>query len=342
MNQPTKSPMQTGEDDIKSVEEAHPQLYHYTTAAGLKGIIESQQLHATNIGFLNDAEEHIGFYKHRLPKLVAKSVDTAFEEYMKSEDFRKEVAKNGDPNKLKEEEVSSLVELIRDNSIQFNEPYVVSFSAPPKLDPEDGLLSQWRAYGPDGGYAIVFDSSKFLPLLTKEGQLFNYQFSTWGDVDYYDNNSPDMSRHPETRKWQTEVCNGLKNHLISRQPNDLESVLEPLTCLSVMHKHRGFAEEAEIRIVVLRPNSEIENAAKNDGEQRPVKPVEFRLRNGTAIPYLALFGKEIGCLPIVKIIVGPHSDKERRKAAVEALLRENGFHVDRNTVITSSIPYLGT
>ena len=32
-------------------------LYHYTSIGGLKGIVESNCLHATNIRYLNDSEE---------------------------------------------------------------------------------------------------------------------------------------------------------------------------------------------------------------------------------------------------------------------------------------------
>lgn len=43
----------------------------------------------------------------------------------------------------------------------------------------------------------------------------------------------------------------------------------------------------------------------------------------------------------MSVIVGPHPDKVKRQAAVEALLRENGFTVGKDTVTLSSIPYLG-
>ncbi|HMC13498.1 MAG TPA: hypothetical protein VKG67_04050, partial [Gallionellaceae bacterium] len=63
----------------KSVNEAHAHLYHYTTAAGLQGIVESQQLWATNIAYLNDAEELTGFFDRSLPHLLEESVRSAAE-----------------------------------------------------------------------------------------------------------------------------------------------------------------------------------------------------------------------------------------------------------------------
>lgn len=37
--------------------EVHDLVYHYTTLSGLKGILESQSLYATNFAFLNDSRE---------------------------------------------------------------------------------------------------------------------------------------------------------------------------------------------------------------------------------------------------------------------------------------------
>ena len=58
----------------QSVVDAHPLLYHYTTAEGLEGIVSSHQLWATNIHYLNDAEEHTGFFERRLPYLVDRAI----------------------------------------------------------------------------------------------------------------------------------------------------------------------------------------------------------------------------------------------------------------------------
>jgi hypothetical protein len=40
-----------------AVQDFYQELFHYTSAAGLVGIIESQRLRATHAGFLNDASE---------------------------------------------------------------------------------------------------------------------------------------------------------------------------------------------------------------------------------------------------------------------------------------------
>lgn len=54
----------------KSLAEIHPELFHYTNAEGLIGIIESQSIWATHYAYLNDSEEIRHFLKHRLPALL--------------------------------------------------------------------------------------------------------------------------------------------------------------------------------------------------------------------------------------------------------------------------------
>ncbi len=54
--------------------EEKPLLYHYTTGSGLLGIVESQQIHATSIAYLNDEEEHVGYFHRRLPALLDEAI----------------------------------------------------------------------------------------------------------------------------------------------------------------------------------------------------------------------------------------------------------------------------
>jgi hypothetical protein len=45
-------------------------------------------------------------------------------------------------------------------------------------------------------------------------------------------------------------------------------------------------------------------------------------------PYLMLSGGKAAALPIVKIIVGPHSDKASRKAALDKYLEIRGLEIE--------------
>src|SRR5215211_7755183 len=119
-------------------------VYHYTNAAGLLGIISTGQLWATDIEFLNDAEELTYARAAVLADLRARADEIAPPETGSEDGLRADVLRS-----IAEEleyppqgEPSSTYHI-----------YATCFC-------EDGdLLSQWRAYGGDGGYAIGFRAS---------------------------------------------------------------------------------------------------------------------------------------------------------------------------------------
>ena len=60
---------------IKKVSDKYKELYHYTSAEGLQGIIQSQQLWATHIHYLNDHKEFNKFFEVPLFELMRSSID---------------------------------------------------------------------------------------------------------------------------------------------------------------------------------------------------------------------------------------------------------------------------
>ena len=48
----------------------HEEVFHYTTAAGLHGIVSSKTLWASHTEFLNDTEEGVGFSRRILPMIL--------------------------------------------------------------------------------------------------------------------------------------------------------------------------------------------------------------------------------------------------------------------------------
>lgn len=309
---------------ISPLTERYPELYHYTNAQGLQGIVESQQLHATDINYLNDAEEHIHFCKKRLPELLRKMLDES------SGGERSFIADSyGSTTKFEDNMLS-----IFSGSLPGNSPFTVSFSIPPSFYPEDGLLSQWRAYGPDGGYAIVFSTEGLVRKVQNEHERFVYSYGLFAPV-YYGQKIDCQEISAERIAHEEEFIAHLKDIVLTNNLNkNIPPLQEKLALLSVLFKHRGFREEQEFRLAFLRPNPDTPPSEMTN----PINPLRFR--PSSLKPYIALFEEKMG-LPIKHIIVGPHPDKEKRKAAVEALLRQNGFTVDKDTVTLSSIPYLG-
>lgn len=122
-------------------------LYHYTTAAGLMGILGSQRLWATNARFLNDPSE-IRYALKVVSDTVAKS-EKAYLEARKAEatltvpDFA--ALMGGVKIPKIERWAKELLEVFHHQ----REVYVTSFCE------KGDLLSQWRGYAAaSGGYAI--------------------------------------------------------------------------------------------------------------------------------------------------------------------------------------------
>ncbi len=104
-------------------------LYHYTSGAGIKGIVGSLSLQATMLHYLNDARE----FKHGLS--VAQSA-------LRHRGQR-------DSNVTHQELLSSLADAL--DRIEHLQICVFCLSE------EEDLLSQWRSYcPPEGGYALGF------------------------------------------------------------------------------------------------------------------------------------------------------------------------------------------
>jgi hypothetical protein len=104
-------------------------LFQYTVAAGLKGILESGRLHATDLRFMNDSGE-----LRYAQNLFREVLDSALPHY---------------DSRLREPFSQGIGLLDRREDQRF---YAVCFCE------EGDVLSQWRAYGSSGGgYAVGFD-----------------------------------------------------------------------------------------------------------------------------------------------------------------------------------------
>jgi hypothetical protein len=119
-------------------------VFHYTSQAGLEGILRTKSIWATNIRYLNDAAE----FKHAIG---------LFKAHISSR-----------PN-LDSHSKLLLEVLHRDAFGQWwheNSPlpiYVASFSS------EADQLSQWRAYASSNGYCIGFPPSMLKKLAAAQG-----------------------------------------------------------------------------------------------------------------------------------------------------------------------------
>jgi hypothetical protein len=226
-----------------------------------------------------------------------------------------------------------------------DEIYIVSFCGQHD-DPyvsDNGLLSQWRGYGVGGGFAIVFDARRLKEMLKIEWERFEYAQMLLIRVVYGHEKKklePELSGDLSTiRKnvahfYQVLVSGRVREE---RETCFRESYVPFFRCIARL-KHRGFSEEKEIRLAALRniPGiASLERAGSDDIPPKPKKEVKVRDRNGQLVPYIELFDSANMKLPIERIIVGPHKEKEARADALRQMPGNEGIDIK-----CSDIPYV--
>ena len=216
--------------------------------------------------------------------------------------------------------------------------YVTSFSTTKnEWISQHGLLSQWRGYGLDGGYAIVFDTKGLADLLNTEREMYYEEAWAWGDVQY---NMAELSsvRDEQTLEHFQRVRKAAYDYWTTANIENVYPAFESIELLSAFCKHRGFEEEGEVRIVVSTPSPEMGQDLSNESG-KPYRKVSSYLRDGAVVPCIPLFeGQKLKALPIRRVIVGPHPEKLQRKRAVEILLPNHGIDAK---VLVSDTPFRG-
>ena len=262
-------------------------IYHYTGIEGLRGILESQSLWATEFHFSDDYKELLMFRgllgnellsrANAITKVIVQSV------------------LNG---------VYGLLENV-DDPLAFK-IFISSFSK------KGDLLSQWRGYGE---YAIGFDHKELNALRTKEFHQDDVCAFFYFDKVVY---GVEEKIPPELKKDVDQILNVLRQYKSCEENERFQCVEKFLRCMC-RFKHQGFEEEKEYRLVFGCRVSELNKPY--------AKEIQYRNVRGTLVPYIALFARneEEVKLPIKEIIIGPSRDADSRIRSVEALLKQLGI-----------------
>jgi hypothetical protein len=262
-------------------------LYHYTTPAGFKGIVESGVLRATHVAYTNDGIEHL----HAVQVLRSCVSD------------RRKAAGNAQEKTLLLGMEQGLTDTTSFNTL----PIFISCFCE-----DSDLLSQWRGYGlGEGGIAIGFDTTKMLASLTG-WQTFL---------------TPVLYEDGEQQRLAVELLNGiiceyeatLKSRTIVAPEKHLSDFLTVLsvnaTTLAPLFKHNGFTEENEWRLIHTAQNlGEVQFFAKSTY----LSPV-VELLIGTKRPD----GKDL--LPIKEVWFGPGRYQEHALHSCSSLLSAFGY-----------------
>jgi hypothetical protein len=325
---------------MQKTSEVYSKLYHYTTWEGVQGILESNNLRATNYKFLNDYSEII-LFKEKLVSLVHPYVLEGFEDLMKhSPEIKQKILDHGGLDKVVQHDAEGHVDILY-NALG-DEIYILSFCGPPEKPNmiNNGLLSQWRGYGTGGGAALVFDTKKLEEILATEVTRFEYSPILIADVIYSDNEQKLKEELSEDLRKIKDITQEFFDHERLRQNAKVYAsgaYYSFVGCIS-RYKHYGFSEENEVRVVALPTvidREAVEWASSAGVTLKPEKERKFRQKNGHLIPYIELFNSPDIELPIEKIIVGPHKQKEGR--AIKLREKVGNPNIE---VICSEIPYV--
>jgi hypothetical protein len=265
--------------------DAPKRLYHYTDVGGLIGILSSSSLWATNLRFMNDAEELA--HSWRLMLEVLHEV-------------------KGRARSPAQVELIEEIELAaRSKWAGYPDFYATSFT-------ENGdLLSQWRAYGSSGGgYAIGFDAAQLVDASfrhTQSNRILNR-------VIYDEQSQLQMLRATADRMLELFATVDPASAAVTSAMAGLFAALGEIVGFVFSFKDPAWAEELEWRAVRTVPADERDEVYFRPHGGIPVPYVTLAVGNDTD-----------GKLPIREIVVGPRADSETAVRSIELLLAKHCY-----------------
>lgn len=281
-------------------------LFHYTNATGLAGILKDKQIWATHCRHLNDyAELSIG----------ESTIDLAAADIIDA--------------KSTTEGQRSIIERFRKShqsasTTRIADVFVASFSK------NGNDLSQWRAYGSDGGGYSVGISRFHLPsggITRTDANMALWLCKCQYDVDAFREEARDLLRR---------LAQGCERYInaYARDAARLQNILEKFLVVMLRHagtlvprlKHPAFEKEQEWRLI----------AVPMPGHEDAV--TQYRPSPFGVVPYLPVDLCEAGePLAVAEVFVGPTLDPIAGVEAARGLLRKAGY--SDGLVRSSGIPY---
>lgn len=303
----------------KADENFEDYLFHYTTASGLEGIVSNGYLWATHHGYMNDKSE----IQYGFGELFRIAHNSVYDQLANPNSRIRKLAEHGF---IFEHSAKAWAAAVQDLIVSALGCYLFCLCAHDrKASFQHGLLSQWRGYGDDGGYAIRFNKSRLNEYLSKLEKPLKAELQP---VVY----GLDPARRPISSELKSSISAKVVEfceHTLDRKESlsitdfiDMRHISEILDYV-VFTKNEHFAEENEWRICAIR-NGELGGKAE-----------KYKIRAGTIVPYVELRSEVNINSCIDQVIVGPHPEKEDRCVSTINFLRSHGCEA---WVVPSDIP----
>jgi len=215
--------------------------------------------------------------------------------------------------------------------------YITCFCKPTsEEDFHHGLLSQWRGYGADGGYALHFSRKKLVAAIETANKTdgLNYELE---DVHYTVENpmKAEVLSHMDAfvrayMGYLDELAEPLdfskktmRSPIAGLPGGPLEAFLDYL----VHTKNKHFREERECRLSLIQLVSTSAGSL----------PVQYFNRRGLLVPYTKTPRSSFNVLDCVEwIVIGPGPRMSARLKSVSQLVRQSGREIK---VRASHIPF---
>ena len=251
-------------------------IYHYTTIDGLIGIIQQSKLFATDLFYMNDPQEVQ--YPFLLINEIVEGIPTVYTE-SRHAPMLEEFVKSMDASRV-----------LYDRFPRCAACFCV----------DGDLLSQWRAYARNLGFAIGFD----------RGQL----------SDGLDQNSRLRAVVYDRLTQASAISSRIKTCMESEEaadpamaPKEMMECSGDLWWTASWFKSEAFKEEREWRYVTAL------NAIEGMSRFR------FRPSPIGVTPYIELELETGASSPIVEVVIGPTGHSSEAERAVDLLLRSMGL-----------------
>ena len=307
-------------------------LFHYTTADGLIGIFQSEEIWGTAYYCSNDASELTAGKGILTPTFSLATHKMVQDNHPLAQTF------SGRGIDIMEY-ARGFEQMIIGLTFSKLCAYITCFCKPTgKEDFLHGLLSQWRAYGVDGGYALQFSRKKLQAAVDKAYEALGL-LCELTDVHYTVENplKSEVLSHEDSflRAYEDYLENlGVPlRELLDRKsmPNPIANLmggpLESLLDYLINTKNQHFSEERECRL------SLIEAVSSEVG----VLPTNYFNRGGLIVPYKKTPRATFPLLDCIEwIIIGPNPQMGARFKSVTQMVRTADLEIG---VRPSHIPF---